>query len=566
MGGQLAELFDGINLKNAIAAAVNCLERHRDLINALNVFPVPDGDTGTNLLLTMRAGLESCADPTVADLGQSCDKLSEGLFWGSRGNSGVILSEFFKGFSAALAGVGGGRPSDLTQAFAQGADAAYQAVSQPVEGTMLSVIRAVAEAVGQAHSDENISGNIDYVGEANISIESVWETAFVSAKAALALTPIQLPVLAEAGVVDAGGLGMVAIFGGIYSYFSRLSLDMVDLGINSFPTGVPDLNQSFVDASHGTQWGYCTQFLIEGERLELGQIRDDFCLVSDSVVVVGDDQRVRVHVHDLDPGPALSYGVSLGQLSQIQIENMSTQNRIWANPPKPSRVNAATEIMVVAVSLGEGFHRLFLDSGCAAAISGGQTMNPSVGQILYAAHETGAKHVIILPNNKNVVPAARQAASEQVAGGEAGLPTLHVVPTQSLPQGVAAALAFNPEQSLEHNLQAMAAASEDLVSIEVAQAVRNTNINGVPVPKGHFIGLINEQMVVADEAVESAMLATFSQLGLTNDLVVTLYWGEGSTQRHAETLAAELVQQVPGIQVDLVFGGQPYYPYLASVE
>lgn len=562
MGGQLAELFDGNDLKNAIAAAVNCLQRHRDVINALNVFPVPDGDTGTNLLLTMRAGLETCAESAVADLGQSCDKLSDGMFWGARGNSGVILSQFFKGFSAALAGVGGGRPSDLSQAFAQAADAAYQAVGQPVEGTMLSVIRAVSQAVEQAHSD----ANIDCVGDANISIGSVWETAFVSAKAAMALTPTQLPVLAEAGVVDAGGLGMVAIFGGIYSYFSGQALDMVDLGIDSLPMGVPNLDQSFVDANHGTQWGYCTQFLIEGECLELGQIRDDFGLVSDSVVVIGDDQRVRVHVHSLDPGSALSYAVSLGQLSQIQIENMSMQNRRWASLPSPSRVNAVAKIAVVAVFPGEGFRRLFLDSGCAAVISGGQTMNPTVGQILDAAQETGAKHVIILPNNKNGVPAAKQAALEQVADGEADLPKLHVVPTQTIPQGVAAALAFNPEQSVEHNLQAMAAAFGDLVSIEVTQAVGNAKINGVPVPNGHFIGLINEQMVVADETVESAMLATLGQVGLTNDLVVTLYWGEGSTQRDADTLAAELAQRVPGIQVDLVFGGQPYYPYLASVE
>ena len=562
----MSELFDGNDLKNAIAAAINCLERHRDAINTLNVFPVPDGDTGTNLLLTMRAGLETCAESAVADLGQSCNKLSDGLFWGARGNSGVILSQFFKGFSAALAGVGGGRPSDLSQAFTQATDAAYQAVGQPVEGTMLSVIRAVSKAVEQAWSDTNIAGNIDCVGDANISIESVWETAFVSSKAALALTPMQLPVLSEAGVVDAGGLGMVAIFGGIYSYFSRQTLDMVDLGINSLPMGVPNLDQSFVGASHGTQWGYCTQFLIEGEYLELGQIRNDFGLVSDSVVVVGDDHRVRVHVHALDPGPALSHAVFLGQLSQIQIENMSIQNHLWASPPSRSRVYAAADIAVVTVSPGEGFRRLFLDSGCAAVISGGQTMNPTVGQILDAAQETGAKHVIILPNSKNVVAAAKQAALDQVADGEADLPKLHVVPTQSIPQGVAAALAFNTEQSVEHNLQAMAAASGGLVSIEVTQAVRNIKINGVPVPNGHFIGLINEQMVIADETCESAMLATLGQVGLTNDLVVTLYWGEGSTQGHADTLAAELAQQVPGIQVDLVFGGQPYYPYLASVE
>ena len=558
----MAELFDGNDLKNAIAAAVNCLERHRDLINALNVFPVPDGDTGTNLLLTMRAGLASCAESAVADLGQSCDKLSDGLFWGARGNSGVILYQFFKGFSAALAGVGDGQPSDLSQAFAQAADAAYQAVGEPVEGTMLSVIRAVSEKVEQAHSNVNIDGNIDCVGDGNISIESVWETAFVSAKSALALTPTQLPVLAEAGVVDAGGLGMVAIFGGIYSYFSGQALEMVDLGINSLQMGAPKLDQSFVEASHGTQWGYCTQFIIEGECLESGQIRDYFGLVSGSVVVSGDDQRVRVHVHAIDPGYALSYAVSLGQISQIQIENMSMQNRHWASPPSPSRVNAAAEIAVVAISLGEGFRRLFLDSGCAAVISGGHTMNPTVEQILDAAKETGAKHVIILPNKKNGVP----AALAQVAYAEADLPKLHVVPTQTTPQGVAAALAFNPGQSVEHNVQAMAAASGDLVNIEVTQAVRNTKISGVPVPNGHFIGLINEQTVVAGETGESAMLATLGQVGLTDDLVVTLYWGEGSTQRDADTLANELAQQVPGIQVDLVFGGQPYYPYLASVE
>lgn len=562
----MAELFDGNDLKNAIVAAVNCLEHHRDAINALNVFPVPDGDTGTNLLLTMRAGLETCAEASAADLGQSCDKLSDGLFWGARGNSGVILSQFFKGFSAALDGLSGGRPSDLNQALAQASNAAYQAVGQPVEGTMLTVIRSVSEAVEKTHFDKKISGNINCVGDVNISIESVWETAFASAKSALALTPTQLPVLAEAKVVDAGGLGMVAIFGGIYSYFSGQALDMVDLGINSLSMGCTNLDQSFVDNSHETQWGYCTQFIIEGECLELGQIRDDFNQVSNSVVVIGDEQQIRVHVHALDPGSALSYAVALGQLSQIHVENMSLQNTHWSNSPSTSRVNAAAEIAVVAVSSGEGFRRLFLDSGCAAAISGGQTMNPTVGQILNATQETGARHVIILPNNKNVLPAANQAALELAGGAEADLPKLHVVPTETTPQGVAAALAFNPEQSVEHNLRAMAAAFEDLVSIEVTQAVRDTKINGVPVPKGHFIGMIDKQMVVAKETVESAMLATLGRMVLTNDSVVTLYWGEGSTERDADTLAAELAKQVPGIQVDLVFGGQSYYPYFASVE
>ena len=286
------ESLNGEDFSAALSAAVSCLERHRDAINALNVFPVPDGDTGTNMLLTMRAGLEACGDPAKGGLGSVCSSMADGLFLGARGNSGVILSQFFKGFFGPLLDQEVCGPPDLVTAFQQASEAAYRAVGKPVEGTMLSVIKAMsAAALDQDQADD---------------VGVVWEQAFDRAKAALALTPSQLPVLAEAGVVDAGGMGIVAIVGGIWSRLGGPDLETMDLGFDAVPTGAPMLDQDFINASHEATWGYCTQFLIAGEALFLDQIRDDLGMVAESVVVVGDEDRVRVHVQALEPGPVLS--------------------------------------------------------------------------------------------------------------------------------------------------------------------------------------------------------------------------------------------------------------------
>jgi DAK2 domain fusion protein YloV len=544
--------LNGHDLRGAFSAATCCLERYRDLINALNVFPVPDGDTGTNMLLTMRSGMEKCADDSVITVGQASAQLADGTFWEARGNSGVILSQFFRGFADALKDAQVCRVPELKAAFRQASEAAYQAVGKPVEGTMLSVIRAVAEGVEG-------SGSPDVV--------SVWQTAFTAAKDALARTPSQLPVLREAGVVDAGGMGMVAIIGGVCCYLSGQDVERADLGIetmggrvNSPPLGASFVDRDFLDASHDSIWGYCTQFLIEGEALVQDEIREGISRVADSVVVVGYDRHLKVHVHALDPGPALSYGVSLGQLSQIKIENMSLQNRGWSGGACPPG-SACSGVTVVAVVPGGGLAQMFRQTGCASVIQGGQTMNPSVRQILEAAERSGCKDIIILPNNKNVVVAAEQAALAASGGRR-----LHVLATRSVPQGVAALLAFNPEESPEHNLAVMRAAMEGVVTVEVTRAVRDTSIGDLPAPAGQFIALADGQLTVSDGTAEGALCCALARVGLPDGAVVTLYWGSGSTKEQAQAVADELAKENPGIQVEVFYGGQPHYPYLASIE
>ena len=546
------ETMNAHQLSDALKAGEECLERHRDLANALNVFPVPDGDTGTNMLLTFRSGLERCSLPTENNLGTIAGDFADGLFWGARGNSGVILSQFFKGFSRALADLETGAGSDVAAAFQQGAEAAYQAVGQPVEGTMLSVVSAVARAL-------QLSGPVAQ------DLSGLWESAFRSSQEALALTPTQLPVLAQAGVVDAGGLGLVAIFGGMWGSLTSQTPETIDQevlnaagGVSSDIQALPSVDASFVDASHHEAWGYCTQFLVEGPGLAVEQMREDLASIAESIVVVGDERRARVHLHALDPGPALTYGVSLGGLSQIQIENMNLQNLDWGNA---SAEFPAQPLTVVAVAPGDGFEVLFREAGCAAVIRGGQTMNPSVQDILDAAGRSGGEEVILLPNNKNVIRAAELAAQ-----GQDRRANIRVVPTVSVPQGVAAVLAFNPEESLERNIEAMETASNEVSTIEIAPAIRDSSVGGVPVEAGQFIGIIDGDLKLADSSSASALLGALTFTSLSPDLIVTLYWGEGASQSEAEELAQQVEARAPGIQVDVIFGGQPHSPYWASIE
>jgi hypothetical protein len=556
------------DLRQAFAAATHCLERYRDAINLLNVFPVPDGDTGTNMLLTQRSAMESGDLSSATSVGEVAARVADGAFWGARGNSGVILSQFFKGFAEGVRGKETCGGADLVRAFNLANEAAFKAVGHPVEGTMLTVIRALARA-----AQEDLARGED-------DPRCLWRTAFLASQDALALTPSQLPVLREAGVVDAGGMGIVVIIGGALGYLAGRKADELDLGIEGHlhapltPAKGRQIDRHYLDATETALWGYCTQFLIEGhpsaEGLDLELIRQRFTQMADSVVVVGDDRYVRVHIHAADPGPALTYGGSLGQLSQIKIDNMSQQNREFVAehrsreeiPPGPSAAGGQRGvggISVVAVATGPGLARLFQENGAAQVVDGGQTMNPSVRQLLDAAEASGAGPVILLPNNENIVAAAGQAA----AGANS---RIHLVPSRTVPQGVAALLAFNPEESLERNLRAMREAVASVVTIEVTRAMRSTAIGGVRVSAGHYLGLRDGQLSATGETPEKALKTALAQVGLSKDQVVTLYRGADSQQEEAEAVRRQLEEETPGIQVDLVFGGQPHYPYLASVE
>ena len=546
--------LQGGDLRRAFVEATRCLERYRDAINALNVFPVPDGDTGTNMLLTMRSALEKCPESPGLSATEAASGLAEGAFWGARGNSGVILSQLFRGLDEALQGEIVCDGPGLVRGLDLAASAAYKSVAKPVEGTMLTILRAASIATQDRLESQPAADAL-----------SLWESAFHSAAEALYLTPSQLLTLKEAGVVDAGGMGIVVIMGGALCSLTGQDQDLLDRAVVDWcvePGAVraasSSIDNDYLDSTLESQWGYCIQFLIsesglgaEGVRQGIGEE------LGESAVVVGDGRYVRVHVHAPDPGPALSYGASLGQLYQIAIENMSQQNTDFVAGHR-GRAQEAAKMALMAVSQGEGLAELFRDGGCAEVVNGGQTMNPSIGQIIQAVGATGAADVIILPNNPNVV-----ATAEQSAGANS---SLHVIPSRTIPQGVAAMLAYNPESSLEDNLEAMTGVLGEVVTIEVTKAVRTVTIGGVSVEEGEFIGLLEGKLASSGDTPEDALKSALDPVFKSADQVITLYRGAEALPEAAEELRRQIEGHIPGVQVDLIFGGQPHYHYLASVE
>ena len=553
MSTNLQELT-GADLRQAFRLAFDRLEESRDTVNALNVFPVPDGDTGTNMSLTLRSGIERCPDGEGPSAGEVAYELAQGAFFGARGNSGVILSQFFKGFSDALQDRETCNGTDLAQALDKARVAAYGAVGSPKEGTMLTVIRRAAEAALEATNGADVT--------------SVLEMAYSASCVALGNTPEQLPVLKEAGVVDSGGLGVVVILGGSLEALAPerhqeataatgLS-SIIDTSMASLGDSGQTQDQGFVHASLEEAWGYCTEFIISGSDLSLEQVRQRCEELGRSTVVVGDTRNVRVHVHMEDPGVAISYGVALGTVSSVKIENMDEQNVEWAaghSAPAPS-VGAA--LTVVAVAAGRGLAELFMESGCGHVIEGGQTMNPSVQQIMQGVGHAGAEHTIFLPNNKNIVLTAQQVAAND--------PTMHVVPTRSIPQGVTALLAYNPLSTVEENLAAMEGALPEVTTIEITQAVRDTSVDGVAVSLGDYIALLEDKLVLTADSAEDALQRAIEMAGVDSSSILTIYRGSDTDPDAALARAETLEAATPGLQIDQLYGGQPHYHYLASIE
>ena len=433
--------------------------------------------------------------------------------------------------------------------------AAYGAVGNPREGTMLTVIRRAAEAAMEVDEGSDFAG--------------VLEAAFESSCIALKNTPEQLPVLKEAGVVDSGGLGVVVILGGALEALAPERSRAV-----SADTGLEDIiansmaslggsgqaqDQGFVHSSLEEAWGYCTEFIINGNGLSPEQVRRDCESMGRSTVVVGDSQNVRIHVHMEDPGAAISYGVALGSVSNVKIENMDAQNVEWAaghsGAPAPS---VGAPLTVVAVAAGQGLAALFSESGCGHVIEGGQTMNPSVQQIMQGVERAGAEQTIFLPNNKNIVLTAQQVAAND--------PAVRVVPTLSVPQGVAALLAYSPAASLEENLAAMEETLPTVTTIEITQAVRDTSVDGVAVSLGDYIALLDDKLVVTAPSPEDALAQAVGMAGAASGSILTVYRGADADSAAAEACIEALEAGTPGLEVEAVYGGQPHYHYLASIE
>ncbi len=514
------------------------LERHVAALNAINVFPVPDGDTGTNMHLTMKAAVEAVDALEMKHAPDVAKALAHGALMGARGNSGVILSQILRGFARSLDSESDIDGPALAGALARASDDAYAALAEPKEGTILTVIRAAADA---ANAGRSTAGD-------------VLSHAASAAHAAVEQTPELLPVLKEAGVVDAGGLGLAIVLEGLSRSFHDETLD-VDL-TPEMPNAAGWQSQaaSLHDAQHGTA-GYCTEFVVRGATIDAGEVRSHLQQFGDSLLVVGDESLLRVHVHTATPDDALEYGRTLGDVSQVKVDNMEEQVLEFASPEAP----ALADIGVVAIAEGPGIEAAFRSVGVTQLIEGGQTMNPSAGEILKAIGACPQDHVIVLPNNKNVIAAAEQAAAEANK-------TAAVVPSKSIPQGVAAVLALNSDLSFDENVDSMARAATSVRSAEVTRAVRATVINGRKIHAGQAIGIVEGDLTVVSASLEQAVHDSITEMDVARASLLTVYSGAAVRRHEAEALVQELRERHPDIEVELVPGGQRHYSYLLSLE
>jgi uncharacterized protein len=552
------------------------LEQHRDAINALNVFPVPDGDTGTNMSMTMRAATKEIADANETSACVIAERLARGALMGARGNSGVILSQILRGLSQGLDQKTTFTATDFAAALQDAAKLAYRAVIKPVEGTILTVIRESAEAAQQS------AGN-------GSDMTALLGDVVTAARAAVAKTPDLLPTLKQAGVVDAGGQGLTAIFEGMWRYARGES---VQLSQSEQAAEHNEVHRGNVEIEE--EFGYEVVFLLHGENLDVEQIRDTITAMGGvSTVVAGDARLLKVHTHTLTPGKILDYGVGLGSLQDINIENLQEQSLRYeaeskrergmvasangqgaavgarggagaavATPPAVgmlTRERETREIGTVAVAAGDGWVKVFESLGVAAIVPGGQTMNPSTEELLAGVERCPCDKVILLPNNGNVILSAKQVPSltnKQV----------HVVPSDSMPQGITALLAFNFDADFQSNAQAMDNAIKRVDTAEITQAVRSVQIDGISVREGDIIALVNGRLVTAGTDMRDVVRRALTQMGIEKHEIVTVYYGEGVERSAAEQLARRIKGWFPSLELEVVSGGQPYYAYILSAE
>ena len=543
-----ASVVDGERFKWLVHAGLVWLRQHQEEINALNVFPVPDGDTGTNMVLTMQSAWEEVASVDEKNVGKVAHRVAHGALMGARGNSGVILSQIWRGMARHLDNKEWLTAADLAAALEEGVRTAYKGVIRPVEGTILTVAREAAEEATLAAARTT-------------DLSAVLERAVRRAWDALARTPDLLPVLAEAGVVDAGGQGLCVILEGMMR-----ALRGEVMGEVAAATSVA--GPAFAaEAVPEEEYGYDVQFLIVGQNLDVEAIRRDIDAMGTSTLVVGDENTVKVHVHIPDPGVPLSYAVRLGSLRDVVVEDMQAQYQEFVRAreqarPAPAAMVSGTpprEVGVVAVVSGDGLEKVFMSLGASAIVPGGQTMNPSTEEILRVVEGLPTPQVVILPNNGNIILAARQAQ-------ELSRKEVVVVPTRSIPQGVAALLAFNHQAGLEENAEAMERAAREVHTGEVTTATRDASLNGVQVRQGQIIGLQDDQLVVSGDTVDEVVEALLDRMGVADLEIVTLYYGADVRQEEAEALAARLQEKYPDQTFEVVYGGQPHYFYILSAE
>ena len=565
------------HLRFAFENALSWLEANRSVINDLNVFPVPDGDTGSNMFMTLRSAVDEGASlGDTPKLGEFMRSLAHGALMGARGNSGVILSQIIRGFAQ---GIGQGEQAgyeDLVRAWSDAATVAYRAVMKPTEGTMLTVIRVTAEKARQFESND---------------IVALFEALVIAAHDAVEKTPEQLAILKEAGVVDAGGFGLAIILEGMWralqsidpqtwSAQSRGGSTAIGAptvrnprgsaheGILAPSASTPsrELRGAAAVAAREEGWGFCTEFLIHDVSGEVEAVRTELAALGDSALVVGEPELVKVHIHTFDPNSVIAAASLWGRLSNLKVDDMSKQHHdilevASISPEDGVEVNESREIAVVAVAQGEGFRTLMKSLGASVVVEGGQTMNPSIEDLLHAVRETHASHVVLLPNNSNIVMTADQV---QKVGGDEGV-AVHVIPTKTLPEGVAALFGLEGAEGVDNIVSQMTDLAQAIRSVEITRAVRNSRIGGRKITSGDVLAISGEDVIavgtepleVIEEVVGSAE---------PKPEIVTLYYGSETAVDDAESLAGLLRGKFSSIEFELHEGGQSHYPYILSFE
>jgi len=558
---------DGARFRELLCAAQSWLDRHHEIVNALNVFPVPDGDTGTNMLLTMKSACREVTDEHITSVGSAAKAAAHGALMGARGNSGVILSQILRGMAKDLADSRVLTGAGFAAALSEGSRIAYKGVNRPVEGTILTVAREAAAAAESA-------------AQLNQDLGHVLHQTVLAADRAVANTPNLLPVLAQAGKVDSGGKGLFFILEGFYRLITGADVTTAFVAVEAEPAAAPRAAKGARDLP-ALVYGFDVQFLVEGKDLDVNGIRDRITAMGDCPLVEGDQNLVKVHVHVPDPGVALTYAISLGFVTDVVVENMDDMSipdmpaGFDPVPPRFEVAEAADEGPtgpceagpidgpgVIAVAPGAGLARIFRSLGAHCVIAGGQTMNPSTQDLLDAIRALPVDKIVLLPNNGNILMAASQA---QAFASDEGKDVV-VVPSKTIPQGISALLALNPHSELAHNLQYMTAALKNVETGEVTVAVQDAHFDGIEVRAGEMIGLLNDQLTAKGEDATDVVRQLLEQMEAVDLEVITIYYGGPVSAAQAEELKDELGELYPQQEIEVVEGGQPFYHFIISAE
>lgn len=542
---------NGATFRRMILSGSKTLSANKDYVDSLNVFPVPDGDTGTNMSMTVASAAREVSECSNNSMASLCAAFSKGALKGARGNSGVITSQIVKGITDVLSAKEEFTAKDFANALSKGTEVAYKAVTKPKEGTILSVVRAMSEAATSMNKR-----NVDFSNFLTKVIEAGEEM--------LKKTPEMLPVLKKAGVVDAGGRGLLILFQGFNAVFQGEE----DLTLTFDDTAAaPETDAKYSEEAHfdyndlaEIQFAYCTEFFIvnlykKTTEADIDRFREMLMQIGDCVLVIGDLSMVKVHVHSNQPGEVLTAALKLGELDSLKIENMLQQNRKLIGKKKVE----LKPYGIVSVCAGEGISAIFKELMCDSVIEGGQTMNPSADDIAKACDKVNAKDIFVFPNNKNIILAAEQAKALSNR-------KLHIIPSRSVPQGLAALLAFDPDGTVAANEKAMTEAMDTVKSGAVTYAVRSTEIDNLKLNEGDIIGMDAHTIVSKGDSVSEVAKQLVEKLVDEDSSCISLYFGNNVTEEEANAIAAELSEEYPDCDVDCHFGGQPLYYYLVSVE